>query len=175
MCDDEQKVAGTIAVMATKLPQNSYKEALAAVRKGGRPLTLDAVEAAMDKLGGSVKFGEMIADDIQRLRGDNLEDSLKQMHEQDFKTTKGLYELLTRMMATRDEMVGGSVDPLDGLTDDDLMSLASRAAFIEIKTDAEFRKKMLAEIALADPDAVMAAAMDVMDECGKGARVEVIG
>lgn len=175
MCDDEQKVAGTIAVMATKLPQNSYKEALAAVRKGGRPLTLDAVEAAMDKLGGSVKFGEMIADDIQRLRGDNLEDSLKQMHEQDFKTTKGLYELLTRMMATRDEMVGGSVDPLDGLTEDDLMAMASQAAFIQIKTDAEFRKKMLAEIALADPDAVMAAAMDVMDECGKGPKVEVLG
>lgn len=175
MCDDEQKVASTIAVMADKVPStSSYKDAIAAVRKGGRPLTLDAAEAAMDKIGGAARFGEMIADDIIRLRGDHLEPALKDMHEQDFKTTKGLYELLHRMMATRDEMVGGTLDPLEGLTEDDLMAMASQAAFIQISTDHEFRLRMLAEIAKHDPDAVLQVAMEVMDQCGKGPKVEVL-
>jgi hypothetical protein len=176
VCDDEKVVAGKIAVLADKVPTtSSYKDAIAAVRKGGRPLTLDAVEAAMDKIGGAAKFGEMIADDISRLRGDHLEPALREAFEQDFKTTKGLYELLTRMMATRDEMVGGSVDPLEGLTEEDLMAMASQAAFIQIGTDPAFRLKMLNEIAMHDPDAVMQVAMEVMDQCGKGAKVEVLG
>lgn len=176
VCDNEKIVAGTIAVLADKVPTtSSYKDAIAAVRKGGRPLTLDAVEAAMDKIGGAAKFGEMIADDIVRIRGDHLPDALREGFEQDFKTTKGLYELLTRMMATRDEMVGGTVDPLEGLTEEDLMAMASQAAFIQIGTDPAFRLKMLNEISIHDPDAVMQVAMEVMDRCSQRGKVEVLG
>ena len=71
--------------------------------------------------------------------------------------------LFRSLNAARDEQVGSPGDPLDGLSEDDLMAVASQAAIVRIKADAEFRKQILFEIAEVDPDAVMEMAMMVMD------------
>lgn len=175
MCDDEAKVATSIAVAAKGLPNRSFKEAIAEVRRSGRPFTLDAAESAMEEIGGASALGKMIVEDLKKVRGDHLHEAQKEMFEQDFKTTKGLYDILIRLNSARDELVSGPVDPLDGLSEDDLMAVASQAAIVRLKVDAEFRKQLLNEIAEIDPDAVMEIAMVVMDRPRQKAGVIVVG
>ncbi len=163
MCDDETKIAASLSVAVNGLPNRSFRDAIAEVRRSGRPFTLDAAEAAMEELGGAATLGKMIVEDLRKVRGDHLHEAQKEMFEQDFKTTKGLYDILIRLNAARDEQVGSPGDPLDGLSEDDLMAVASQAAIVRIKADAEFRKQILFEIAEVDPDAVMEMAMIVMD------------
>ncbi len=173
-CDDDAKVAGTMAVMASKVPQRGFKEALAEVKKAGRPLTLDIAEAAMDELGGAVELGKMMAQDLKKLRGDHLPPELKEFHDTDFKTVKGLYEAIIRLTSERDKLVGEVGDPLDGISEVDLMAIASQAAMLRIEGDAEFRKQLLAEITKFDPNAVVEAAGEALNIIEAGPRVEVI-
>lgn len=175
MCDDETKIATSIAVAVKGVPNRSFRDAIAEVRRSGRPFTLDAAEAAMEELGGASQLGKMIVEDLKKVRGDHLHEAQKEMFEQDFKTTKGLYDILIRLNSARDELVGSPVDPLDGLTEDDLMAVASQAAIVRLKADAEFRKQLLFEIADVDPDAVMEIAMVVMDRPRPKAGVIVVG
>ena len=175
MCDEEVKVATSIAVAVQGAPGRNFKDAIAEIRRSGRPFTLDAAEAAMEELGGASSLGKMIVEDLKKVRGDHLHPAQKEMFEQDFKTTKGLYDILIRLNSARDELVGSPVDPLDGLTEDDLMAVASQAAIVRLKADPDFRKQLLFEIAEVDPDAVMEIAMVVMDRPRQKAGVIVIG
>ena len=173
-CDEDAKVAGTMAVMASKVPQRGFKEALAEVKKAGRPLTLDIAEAAMDELGGASQLGTMMAQDIKKLRGDHLPPELKEFFDPDYKTIKSLYEALIRLTSERDKLVGDAGDPLDGISESDLMSIASNAALLRIEGDAEFRKQLLVEITRLDPNAVVEAAGEALNIIEAGPRVEVI-
>lgn len=173
-CDDDAKVAGTMAIMASKVPQRGFKEALAEVKKAGRPLTLDIAEAAMDELGGAIELGKMMAQDLKKLRGDHLPSELKEFFDPDFKTIKSLYEAMIRLTAERDKMVGDVGDPLDGISEVDLMSIASNAAILRIEGDADFRRQLLTEIVKFDPNAVVEAAGDALNIIEAGPRVEVI-
>lgn len=173
-CDDDAKVAGTMAVMASKVPQRGFKEALAEVKKAGRPLTLDIAEAAMDELGGAIELGKMMAQDLKKLRGDHLPPELKEFHDTDFKTVKGLYEAIIRLTSERDKLVGEVGDPLDGISEVDLMAIASQAALLRLETDADFRKQLLTEITKIDPNAVVEAAGEALNIIEAGPRVEVI-
>lgn len=175
-CDDDAKVAGTMAVMASKVPQRGFKEALAEVKKAGRPLTLDIAEAAMDELGGAVELGKMMAQDLKKLRGDHLPPELKEFHDTDYKTVKGMYESLVRLTSERDKLVGDSLtDELSGLSDQDLMAVASQAALLRVETDPDFRRQLLAEIVKLDPNAVVEAAGEALNIIEVGPKVEVIG
>lgn len=173
-CDEETQVAGTIATLATKVPQRGFKEALAEVRRQGRPTTLDIAEAAMEELGGAAELGKMMATDLKKLRGDYLDDDVKQFHDPDWKVIKGLYETLVRLSAERDKMVGESGDPLDGVSEDDLMAIASSAAMLRLETDADFRKQLLTAIVQLDPDAVLDAAGEAITVLESRPKVEVI-
>lgn len=173
-CDDDAKVAGTMAVMASKVPQRGFKEALAEVKKAGRPLTLDIAEAAMDELGGASQLGTMMAQDIKKLRGDHLPPELKEFFDPDYKTIKSLYEALIRLTSERDKLVGEVGDPLDGISENDLMAIASNAAMLRIEGDADFRKQLLIEITKFDPNAVIEAAGEALNIIEAGPRVEVI-
>jgi hypothetical protein len=175
-CDDDAKVAGTMAVMASKVPQRGFKEALAEVKKAGRPLTLDIAEAAMDELGGAVELGKMMAQDLKKLRGDHLPPELKEFHDTDYKTVKGMYESLVRLTSERDKLVGDSLtDELSGLSDQDLMAVASQAALLRVETDPDFRRQLLAEIVKLDPNAVVEAAGEALNIIEVGPKVEVVG
>jgi hypothetical protein len=174
-CDDDAKVAGTMAVMASKVPQRGFKEALAEVKKAGRPLTLDIAEAAMDELGGAVELGKMMAQDLKKLRGDHLPSELKEFFDPDFRTIKSLYEAMIRLTSERDKMVGDVGDPLDGISETDLMAIASNAALLRIEGDADFRRQLLAEIVKFDPNAVVEAAGEALNILEVGPKVEVIG
>lgn len=173
-CDDSAKVAGTMAVMASKVPQRGFKEALAEVKKAGRPLTLDVAEAAMDALGGASQLGKMMAEDLKKLRGEGLTEEQMVFFETDYKTVKSLYECLVRLAGERDKMVGETGDPLDGISEVDLMAIASQAAILRLEGDAEFRRQLLAEIVKLDPNAVVEAAGDALNLIEAGPRVEVI-
>lgn len=173
-CDDETQVAGTIATLAKKVPQGTFKDALAEVRKQGRPTTLDIAEAAFEELGGAANLGKMIAEDLKKIRGDHLDDELKQFHDVDVKTLKGLYDVLVRLSSERDKMVGESGDPLDGVSEDDLMNIASVSAMIRLETDADFRKQLLEAIVPLDPEAVLDAAGEAINIIEARPKVEVI-
>lgn len=173
-CDDDAKVAGTMAIMASKNTQRGFKEALAEVKKAGRPLTLDIAEAAMDELGGAVELGKMMAQDLKKLRGDHLPSELKEFFDPDFKTIKSLYEAMIRLTAERDKMVGEVGDPLDGIAEADLMAIASQAAMLRLEGDPDFRKQLLIEITKLDPNAVVEAAGEALNIIEAGPRVEVL-
>lgn len=174
-CDDDAKVAGTMAVMASKVPQRGFKEALAEVKKAGRPLTLDIAEAAMDELGGAVELGKMMAQDLKKLRGDHLPSELKEFFDPDFKTIKGLYESLVRLSSERDKLVGETGDPLEGIGEADLMAIASQAAILRLEGDADFRRQLLSELVKLDPNAVVEAAGEALNIIEAGPKVEVLG
>jgi hypothetical protein len=173
-CEDDTVTAGTIAVLATKVPQRGFKDALAEVRRNGRPTTLDIAESAMATLGGAAELGKMIAEDVKKLRGDYLDEELKPFHDVDYKVLRGLYDTLVKLASDRDKMVGDTGDPLADVSEDDLMAIASQAALLQIESDPEFRKKLLEAIIQADPDAVVEAAALALDEIDKRPKVEVI-
>jgi hypothetical protein len=174
-CDESATTAGQIAVMAGKVPQRGFKEALAEVKKAGRPLTLDVAEAAMDELGGASQLGRMMAEDLKKLRGEGLSEEQMVFHEVDYKTVKGLYEALIRLATERDKMVGETGDPLDGISEQDLLAIASQAASLRLEVDAEFRRQILSEIVKLDPNAVLEAAGEALNIIEVGPKVEVVG
>ena len=172
-CDDEAKVAGTIAALSVNT-NRGFKEALAEVKKTGRPMTLDLADTVMDKLGGVGSLAEMIVDDFNKLRGTNLDDDVKQFHDPDWKTLKGYTDILVRLMSERDKLVGDSGDPLDGVSEEDLMSIASVSAMLRLETDPAFRKQLLDAIVPLDPEAVLDAAGEAINIIESRPKVEVI-
>jgi len=173
-CEDETKVAGTIAVLATKVPQRGFSDAIAEVKKKGRPLTLDISEGAMDGLGGAVEVGRRMAEDLRRMRGEDLPEEARMFHDPDFKIIKGMYEAIIRLSTERDKLVGDQGDPLDGVSEEDLMQIASTGALIRIEVDSDFRKQLLEVIVKLDPQAILDVSMEALDLVDKGPKVEVL-
>lgn len=174
-CENEVTTARTLAVLTTGVPRaSSFKDALAEVRKQGRPSTLDIADAALESLGGATALGKMMAEDLKTLRGDNLADDLKMFHDPDWKVIKGLYDVLVKLSAERDAMVGGSGDPLEGVSEEDLMAIAGHAATLQIEIDPEFRKRLLIHIVQIDPEAVIEAAGEALDIIDTRPKVEVV-
>lgn len=173
-CDDEAKVAGTIAVLAGKVPHRGFKDAIDDVKKMGRPLTLDISEGAMDLLGGAAELGKRMAMDLKRLRGEDLDPEALMFHDPDFKTIKGLYEALIRLSVARDKMIGDQGDPLDGVSEEDLMVIASQAAMLRIESDGDFRRQLIAEIVKLDPQAILDVSLEALDLVEAGPRVDLI-
>lgn len=167
VCDDEAKVGGTIATMAMKVPAKGFRQAIDEVRREGRPMTLDLTESLTEELGGAVHLGKMIAEDIRRIRGDDKEDSLRAFHEVDYKVLFRGYDAAIKLMSSRDEMVGGSTDPLANATDEDLMAIASTAAFLQLEVDPEFRRAILQKIVELEPQAVIDAAVEAIDRVSR--------
>lgn len=173
-CEEEVKTASTIAVLASKTPQRGFKEALAEVRRSGRPLTLDLAEAAEEALGGAGILAKMIVEDLKKVKGEHLDEDLRPFHETDWKVAKGLTEILVNIFQARDKLAGDQGDPLADVSEADLMAIASQAAMLQLETDAEFRVKLLDAIIEVDADAVLAAAGRALDKIEAGPKVEVI-
>lgn len=176
-CEDEVTKARTVALLATSNPTSpvkGFKETLAEVRRSGRPLTLDLAEAAEEALGGAGNLAKMIVEDLKRVKGEHLDPELQVFHETDWKVAKGLTEILVGIFQARDKLAGDTGDPLDNVSESDLMAIASQAALLQIETDADFRVKILDAIIEADPEAVLAAAGRALDKIEAGPRVEVI-
>lgn len=176
MCDSDVKMATTIQVLAgtAKTPVRGFKEAIDEVKRQGRPLLIDTADAIAEKLGGGIGLADMLVEDLRRLRGDDLPEELKVIHDPDFKSIKGFYELIGRMFQQRDELVGGVKDPLEGVAQEDLMMIASEGAMIRIPVDAEFRRKVLSVIVEVDPEAVLDAAGSALQILDGRPKVEVI-
>ena len=175
-CDQDVKKATTLATIISGTPESSakgFKAAIAEVQKQGRPLLIDMAEAAMDALGGATGLMERLTSDLKQMRGEGLTEEQRVFHDPDFKSIKGLYELIVKLAAERDKLVGTG-DPLDGVSEEDLMVVASQAALLVIKTDLDFRQKILAEIIEIDPQTVVDAAMLAMTVLNNRPKVEVI-
>lgn len=141
--------------------EGSWRQALHDARQKGRPFVLDVAETVMEKLGGPGKLAERLATDFMRARGENLSSEQAVFYQPDVKVLKGLYELLKSLMDSRDELVDDS-DPFDGMSEEQLMQVASNAALLRLENDAFFRDNVLATIARVDATAVTRAAMDVL-------------
>jgi len=176
-CEDEVKTASTIAVLATSTPAKpgrGFRDALAEVRRSGRPLTLDMAEAAEEALGGAGNLAKMIVEDLKRVKGEHLDPELQVFHETDWKVAKGLTEMLVNIFQARDKLAGDTGDPLADVSEADLMAIASQAALLQIETDPDFRVKILDAIIEADAEAVVAAAGRALDKIEAGLKAEVI-
>lgn len=141
--------------------EGSWRRALRDVRQKGRPFVLDVAETVMEKLGGPEKLAERLATDFMRARGEGLSPEQAVFHQPDVKVLKGLYELLKGLMDSRDELVDDS-DPFDGMSEEQLMQVASNAAMLRIENDAGFRDDVLATIARVDATAITRAAIKVL-------------
>lgn len=178
-CDKDLQQAATVAALAlseqTKISTvSSFKNAIAEVQRTGRPLTIDMAEAAMKELGGPEGLMSRMVADIKEIRGENLTPDQKIFHDPDLKTAKGLYEIIVKLAAQRDELVGTGGDPFDGIDEKDLMGIAAQAAVPMVQADPEFRATIMAEIVRIDPQLVIDAATLAIDQVLKGPRVEVL-
>jgi hypothetical protein len=160
--------------MMKGVPQRGFKDALADVRKRGRPITLDIADSAMAELGGAEEFARMIVGDLKRIRGDNLDEELKAFHDPDNKSLTKIYSMLIDLATGRDKLVGETADPLSEVSEEDLMVLAAQAAMLQIEVDQDFRRKILDALVVADPELVIEYAGKALDELDNRPRVEVL-
>jgi hypothetical protein len=171
---DENMARNLIAAAAPMQPPvKGFQKAIDEVRAKGRPMTLDFADALMEGLGGSDKLAQRIADDIKALRGENLPPEVLAAHTPDFKSIKGLYELIVRVIRDRDSLLTDT-DPFEGVSEEDISAIASQACFARIPSDAAFRQELLVHLVNADPHAVMMAAGVAMMRIPLVGSVEVI-
>lgn len=173
-CEDNTKAAGTIAVLAAQLPKKGFRDAINEVRRNSQPMSLAIADAAMAELGGEAELGRMIVRDLRTVKGEHLSEDLRAFHDTDWKVAKGLTEILVKLAADRDKLVGETADPLADVSESDLMAIAAQAALLQIETDAEFRLKILDMIVEIDPEMVLQAAGRAIDRLESGPKVEVI-
>lgn len=177
-CDEDSKTALAVAALTQDLSPKvgtarGFQEALEEVRRNGRPFVVDMAQAAMDALGGPKGLVDRIATDLKAMRGEHLDFETRQFHVPDWKVIKGLYEALIKLASEHDKVVGGGGDPLEGLSEQDLMAVAAQAAFGAVESDPVFRKEILSRIVQSDPQAVIDAAAEAIDVLVSGPRVEV--
>jgi hypothetical protein len=172
--DMARNVAALLSPDSAVVPPSGFSAALAEVKRNGRPMTIDFAEILSRKLGGVEGIGERLVEDLKKLRGEHLPPDMQQFHEPDFKVVKGFYEIITKAMASRDTMVGEHGDPLDGVSEEDLMLIAAQAAFVRIPEDADFRRQLIDMIVEVDPELVLEAAAVALDKVPVRGTVEVL-
>lgn len=177
-CEDDSQAALAVAALTKDLTPKvgqarGFYEALEEVRRNGRPFVVDMAQAAMDALGGPKGLVERLTTDLKAMRGEHLDADLRQFHMPDWKVIKSLYEALIKLASEHDKVVGGGGDPLEGLSEQDLMAIAAQAAFGAIESDEAFRKEILSRIVQADPQAVIDAAAEAIDVVINMPKVEV--
>lgn len=180
-CDAEVSSAKTLAVLlpepdpSSSNPVKGFRKAIEEVRKHGRPLTVDMASAVMDRYGGPEGLIARIADDLDQIRGTNLPEHLREFHDVDWKVVNSIYSMFLKLATERDALVGEDRDPFEGVSEEDLLAVASQAAFARLPHDPEFRQKLLEEIAEYDPQRVIDAAAVAIDRMDGRVKVEVVG
>lgn len=149
----EAAVALAATVVSSEIsPRRAFDDVLTALRQQGSPSGVDLAEAIMRKAGGVESLAQWIVDDVRKLKGEDLENHQKLFHEVDYKTLKSLYQLIHKILRDRDQLVKDAPDPIQALTEDDLMTLISEGARERIMVDGEYREQVLALIDEVDPD-----------------------
>lgn len=154
-CDDKLQTGRALIGLMSEdvLPttKTGFAQVLQQLKKGTSPAMVGMAEAILQEAGGHEAIGKAIWEDLKKIRGEGLKDWEQVTHVTDYKVLKGMYDLIQRIMSTRDEMVGNAGDPLDGLDEQDLLMVAAEAAKVRITTDPDFRLEMLALIDQTDP------------------------
>lgn len=156
-CDDKVKRNATALSVIMEDPveaPKTFNEVLKLLRKSGSPATIGVAESILQESGGQDQIGKQIWQDLRKIRGEDLEPWQRELHVTDFKTLKGMYDLITKILSQRDEMILSTKDPLEELDEQELMTLTAEAAKIRITSDKEFRDELLAMIDDIDPSAL---------------------
>lgn len=140
---------------------SEWRKALAAVRRKGRPYSLDLADRVVENLGGPEQLADRLVADFKTARGEGLTPEQAMFQPVDLKLVKGLYELLSTLINSRDKLVGDS-DPLGDMDEGQLMAVASQAAFARLEHDPLFRIDILGRISQIDPQLVVSSAMQVL-------------
>lgn len=148
MCADEVATAIALVRDPAYKPPQKFKDIIERVRAESGPATIGVTEAFLARIGGDQKLGEMLADDLRHIRGDDIEDeSLRKLHTPDVKTLGRFYGLIRDFLRDRDDILsknGG--DPLADLDEESLQALVSNAAFSRLRVDTEFVEQIVREI-----------------------------
>lgn len=133
---------------------SAFAKALATLRETASPATLDMAEGLLSNVGGAAGLAKMLVEDFHSVRGTHVAEPLKPLFQADHKTLNKYYALISKILGDRDEMLQGGPDPLETMTEDDLILLASETARTRLRLDAEFRRECLEYIYSAEPDLV---------------------
>lgn len=159
----------TASALVTGEHPSSWRNALAAARRKGRPFMLDVAERVMDQLGGPEQLADRLVQDFKSARGEHLTPEQAMFQSVDLKLVTKLYEMLQGFLESRDKLVGDT-DPLGEMSEEQLMAVASQAALLRLEHDALFRDEILCKISDTHPHEIVSAALTVLSP----SRVTVI-
>lgn len=158
MCAERREMATEILPLLTGdrvLPVNTgFNQILLQLKKSTSPATVGLAEKILELAGGHEGLATQLWKDMRAVRGDDLPQELKAFHTVDHKTVKEYHKLLTSVLKERDSMIQGSQDPLNEMSEEDLMTVVAEAARTRLAVDEEFRNDMAALIADIDPELI---------------------
>lgn len=158
MCADKIDMAKHLLPMMNgdvPVPINTgFNQILVELKKSTSPASVGMAEKLLEMAGGSEGLAKAMWEDMKAVKGENLAPELKAFHTTDHRTVHGYHKLFANMMAKRDEMIQATTDPLQEMSEEDLMTVTAEAARVRIEVDSEFREEMAKLIFSIDPDLI---------------------
>jgi hypothetical protein len=165
MCATEFKQGMTaLSLMAdgTMTPSNRFNEVIKELKQKTGPATVGVAEAFLEQCAdgggdGAQALGKMMADDLKLLRKDHIQDPQAREFataDADWKTIKGMYDIILKFLGKRDEMLKDASPGLETMEEEDLLAIVSEAALLRLEADEEFRTKIIEKVVQLEPDQV---------------------
>lgn len=135
----------------------------------GEPTSPAILESALRELGGSDAFGKIIADELKRSRGENLNPE----EQADFKRSPYLTYKWTELLSRISQKVDGMNElDVESLSHEDLVNNLQALASDLVESNSEFRKLIVSLAISEDPSLVN----DVLEQAGmKAVDGKVVG
>lgn len=144
MCAEQVDAAIALVRDPNFKPPAKFNDIIAKARAESGPAILGVTEAFLARIGGDKNLGEMLADDLRHIRGDDIEDpSLKQLHQVDIKSLGRFYALVRDLLSDRDSILSKDSDPLAELDEESLSALVTSAALSRLQVDSDYAEQML--------------------------------
>ncbi len=109
------------------------------------------IESFMDGVGGPKELGRMLLNDFNRTRGEGLTEDQSLNFEYKDAVIQKYYQMIMSQMQLIDDKK--TIDA-SGLTDEDLVATLSSIAFEQVRTNKEYRDKLIEQAIDADPEVV---------------------
>lgn len=158
MCADKIAMANQIIPLLNgdvPVPLNTgFNQILVELKKNTSPASIGVAEKLLELAGGSEGLAKAMWEDMKAVKGENLAPELKAFHSTDHRTVHSYHKLFASVLAKRDEMIQATKDPLQEMSEEDLMTVTAEAARVRIEVDVEFREEMAKLIFSIDPDLI---------------------
>ena len=127
-------------------------------RKRGEPVSPEVSEAFLNELGGATQFGQMIADEFKKSRG-QIDQNNPGHYKPNQRMTLKWAELMSRVALSSDQIEESTISQL---TDEELVTTLRGLAFDLVKSNSEFRRLIAIEAVKEEPALIQ----ELMTEAG---------